>query len=78
MSWCVQEPPALLEEMDNKMTSLMEETFDPSTHPSMQEFAQILSSRVEGGESGGDEDIQVEKVCSYWSQCPCLIHEWVC
>ena len=60
----------LLEEMDKKKTSLMEETFDPSTHPSVQEFAQILSgeSEEEGRERGqGDEDIQVEKVCSYWS-----------
>ena len=54
--------------MDDKMTLLVEGdlTFDPTSHPRVQELAQILTKGseavCEGGEEGMDEDVLVGKV----------------
>lgn len=53
--------------MDNKLTSLIEEDrFDPASHPSLQEFSDILA-RVKGDEGGGEgegsgDEVKVGKV----------------
>lgn len=63
-----EEPPALLDDMECKLVSLMDEdvTFDPTTHPCVQELSDILTREKgvceEEGEGGGDEDVQVGKV----------------
>ena len=55
-------------DMESKMTSLLEEdaSFDPTTHPCVQEFAQILTQGSEGvceeEEEDMDEDVLVGKV----------------
>ena len=54
---CVQGPPELTEEMEKKLTQLTEEdvSFDPTTHPSAQEFSEILT----GGNRGESEEEEV-------------------
>ena len=69
--------------MECKLVSLMDEdvTFDPTTHPCVQELSDILTREKgvceEEGEGGGDEDVQVGKVSQAmevaWSpQCVCV------
>ena len=55
-----------MDEMNSQMTSLLEEDelFDPTSHPSVQEFSQILARdrTHEGDDNGVDEDVQVGQV----------------
>ena len=73
LMWCVQlmhqlqEPPELLKEMEDRLKALMEENFDPCSHPSVRELMQVFSG--DGGEGNGcveegEEDVQVERVCA--------------
>ena len=63
---CLQEPPGLMDDIERKKTSLLEEDlhFDPTTHPNVQKFAQIVARGSEEVGEGEDEDkdVRVGKV----------------
>ena len=61
----LQEPPVLLDEMEDKLKALMEEPFDPCSHASVQELTRLLAS--DGGVGDvheTEEEVQVERVSS--------------
>lgn len=49
--------------MEDKLNSLMNEQFDPTSHPSFHELTTLLdSTRSEDGGEERDDDIHVERV----------------
>ena len=61
-----QEPPKLLEEMEDRLRELLEKGFDPCSHPSVRELTQLFSGEGngvnDGGGEDGEDDVQVERV----------------